>query len=127
MVETVTGTNRSAGVSYNEVLDRDSHPVRDILRVDNPLPPGPTLVDPILHRQPARPKRGHLQGREVLATLEAAHGLLEVVEPLIREQQGATELFVCPRDDLRGLRVPGSIELLLRKFEGGIDIASCER
>jgi phenylpropionate dioxygenase-like ring-hydroxylating dioxygenase large terminal subunit len=46
MVETVTGTNRSAGVSYSEVLDRDSHPVRDILRVDNPLPPGPTIVDP---------------------------------------------------------------------------------
>jgi len=46
MVETVTGTNRSAGVSYTEVLDSDSHPVRDILRVDNPMPPGPTLVDP---------------------------------------------------------------------------------
>lgn len=46
MVETVTGTDRSAGISYNEVLDEDSHPVRDIMRVDNPLPPGPTIVDP---------------------------------------------------------------------------------
>jgi phenylpropionate dioxygenase-like ring-hydroxylating dioxygenase large terminal subunit len=46
MVETITGTDRSAGVSYTEVLDADSHPVRDILRVDNPMPPGPTLVDP---------------------------------------------------------------------------------
>ncbi len=46
MVETLKGTDRSAGVSYDEVLDRDSHPVRDILRVDNPLPPGPTIVDP---------------------------------------------------------------------------------
>ena len=45
MVETVTGTDRSAGISYNEVLDTDSHPVPDILRVDSPLPPGPTLVD----------------------------------------------------------------------------------
>jgi len=46
MVETVTGTDRSAGMSYNEVLDADSHPVRDIMRVDNPMPPGPTIVDP---------------------------------------------------------------------------------
>ena len=46
MVETTTGTDRSAGVTYNEVLDQDSHPVRDILRVENPMPPGPTIVDP---------------------------------------------------------------------------------
>lgn len=45
MVETVTGTDRSAGISYNEVLDTDSHPVQDILRADSPLPPGPTVVD----------------------------------------------------------------------------------
>jgi phenylpropionate dioxygenase-like ring-hydroxylating dioxygenase large terminal subunit len=49
MVETVTGTNRSAGISYTEVLDADSHPVRDILRVDNPMPPGPTIVDPAVY------------------------------------------------------------------------------
>ena len=46
MVETVTGTHRSAGISYNEVLDRDSHTVRPILRADHPLPAGPTIVDP---------------------------------------------------------------------------------
>ena len=45
MVETLTGTDRSAGISYNEILDADSHPVRPILRVDSPLEPGPTVVD----------------------------------------------------------------------------------
>ena len=45
MVETVTGTDRSAGISYAEVLDTDSHPVPDILRRESPLPPGPTVVD----------------------------------------------------------------------------------
>ena len=44
MTETLTGTNRSAGISYEELLDEDSHPVRDILRVDSPLEPGPTKV-----------------------------------------------------------------------------------
>ncbi len=44
MTETLTGTNRSAGVTYQEILDEDSHPVRDILRVDAPMPPGPTKV-----------------------------------------------------------------------------------
>jgi phenylpropionate dioxygenase-like ring-hydroxylating dioxygenase large terminal subunit len=44
MVETVTGTNRSAGVSYQELLDADTHPVRDIVRFDSPMPPGPTVV-----------------------------------------------------------------------------------
>jgi nitrite reductase/ring-hydroxylating ferredoxin subunit len=44
MTETITGTNRSAGIRYQELLDADSHPVRDILRVESPLPPGPTLV-----------------------------------------------------------------------------------
>ena len=44
MVETVTGSNRSAGVSYAELLDADTHPVRDILRADSPMPPGPTRV-----------------------------------------------------------------------------------
>ena len=45
MVETLTGTDRSAGISYNEILEADSHPVRPILRVDSPLAPGPTVVD----------------------------------------------------------------------------------
>lgn len=49
MVETVTGTNRSAGISYTEVLDADSHPVRPILREDHPMEPGPTTVDPKIY------------------------------------------------------------------------------
>jgi phenylpropionate dioxygenase-like ring-hydroxylating dioxygenase large terminal subunit len=44
MTETRTGTDRSAGIRYEKLLDADSHPVRDILRVDSPLPPGPTRV-----------------------------------------------------------------------------------
>lgn len=44
MTETITGTRRSAGATYDEILDTDSHPVRPILRADRPLPPGPTLV-----------------------------------------------------------------------------------
>jgi phenylpropionate dioxygenase-like ring-hydroxylating dioxygenase large terminal subunit len=44
MTETLTGTNRSAGISYQELLDQDSHPVRDIMRVDSPMEPGPTRV-----------------------------------------------------------------------------------
>jgi phenylpropionate dioxygenase-like ring-hydroxylating dioxygenase large terminal subunit len=32
MTETITGTNRSAGVSFSELLDGDSHPVSDVLR-----------------------------------------------------------------------------------------------
>ncbi len=32
MTETITGTNRSAGVSLSELLDADSHPVTDLLR-----------------------------------------------------------------------------------------------
>ena len=44
MTETTTGTDRSAGVRYAELLDADSHPVRDILRVESPMEPGPTLV-----------------------------------------------------------------------------------
>ncbi len=44
MTETITGGNRSAGKTYEELLDTDSHPVRDILRVDSPMPPGPTRV-----------------------------------------------------------------------------------
>ena len=44
MVETTTGTNRSAGTTYAELLDADTHPVRDILRVESPMAPGPTIV-----------------------------------------------------------------------------------
>ena len=49
MVETLTGTDRSAGISYTEILQTDSHPVREILKVDSPLPPGPTTVDPSVY------------------------------------------------------------------------------
>ena len=44
MTETITGTNRSAGVTYLDLLDQDSHPVRPILRADSPMEPGPTKV-----------------------------------------------------------------------------------
>jgi len=44
VTETMTGTRRSAGIRYAELLDADSHPVPDILRVESPLEPGPTLV-----------------------------------------------------------------------------------
>lgn len=44
MVETYTGTNRSGGTPYSEYLDQDTHPVRDILRTDRPMEPGPTVV-----------------------------------------------------------------------------------
>ncbi len=44
MTETVTGTDRSAGVSYTELLDRDSHPVSEVLRAESPLEPGNTRV-----------------------------------------------------------------------------------
>ncbi len=44
MVETLTGTRRSAGVTYQTLLDEDSHPVPEIMRVQQPLPPGPTRV-----------------------------------------------------------------------------------
>ncbi|MEM9621053.1 MAG: aromatic ring-hydroxylating dioxygenase subunit alpha [Pseudomonadota bacterium] len=45
MIETKTGTNRSAGITYQTLLDEDSHPVPDIMRVEQPLPPGPTRID----------------------------------------------------------------------------------
>ncbi len=44
MTETRTGTARSAGLPYAKLLDQDSHPVRDILRAESPLPPGATRV-----------------------------------------------------------------------------------
>jgi phenylpropionate dioxygenase-like ring-hydroxylating dioxygenase large terminal subunit len=46
MTETITGTNRSAGISFTELLDQDSHPVSDILRDESRLgvPEGNTRV-----------------------------------------------------------------------------------
>ena len=44
MTETRSGSNRSAGIDYLKLLDEDSHPVRDSLRVESPMEPGPTLV-----------------------------------------------------------------------------------
>ena len=44
MVETVSGTDRSAGITYQTLLDADSHPVPELYRVQSPLPPGPTVV-----------------------------------------------------------------------------------
>jgi phenylpropionate dioxygenase-like ring-hydroxylating dioxygenase large terminal subunit len=35
MTETITGTDRSAGVSFTELLDGDSHPVSDVLRAES--------------------------------------------------------------------------------------------
>lgn len=40
MTETLTGTDRSAGVSYDELLDGDTRPVPDYLRAQSPMPPG---------------------------------------------------------------------------------------
>jgi phenylpropionate dioxygenase-like ring-hydroxylating dioxygenase large terminal subunit len=44
MIETTNGSNRSAGISYQQILDEDSHPVPDIMRTISPLEPGPTVV-----------------------------------------------------------------------------------
>ncbi len=44
MVETVTGTNRSAGLSVQELMAYDTHPVPEYLSRESPMPPGPTLV-----------------------------------------------------------------------------------
>jgi nitrite reductase/ring-hydroxylating ferredoxin subunit len=49
MVETITGTNRSKGISYGELLDMDTHQVPSKLREDSPLEPGPTIVDPSIY------------------------------------------------------------------------------
>jgi phenylpropionate dioxygenase-like ring-hydroxylating dioxygenase large terminal subunit len=40
MTETLTGNDASAGVSFAELLDQDSHPVSDVLRADSRLPRG---------------------------------------------------------------------------------------
>ncbi len=44
MVETLTGTNRSAGLSVQELMGYDTHPVPEYLSRESPMPPGPTLV-----------------------------------------------------------------------------------
>ena len=44
MVETTTGTDRSGGVTYQQLLAEDSHPVPEIMRTESPMPPGPTIV-----------------------------------------------------------------------------------
>lgn len=45
MVETVTGTNRSKGLAYREILKTDSRRVPDHLKLDSPLSKGPLSVD----------------------------------------------------------------------------------
>ena len=45
MTETLTGSDRSAGISYDELFDAETHPVPDqFRRVGDPLPPGNTRV-----------------------------------------------------------------------------------
>ena len=44
MVETVTGTNRSEGISYTELLHSDSRSVPAYLIDESPMQPGPTEV-----------------------------------------------------------------------------------
>lgn len=44
MTETLTGTDRSAGITFDELLDLDSHPVSDVLRAESVLPAGNTRV-----------------------------------------------------------------------------------
>ena len=44
MTETLTGTDRSAGISYDELFDNDTHPVSDVLRRVGEHTPGNTRV-----------------------------------------------------------------------------------
>ena len=44
MTEILTGTDRSAGVSFAELLELDSHPVSDVMKRDSPMVPGNTRV-----------------------------------------------------------------------------------
>ncbi len=44
MTETLTGTDRSAGISYDELFDEDTHPVSDVLRRVGEHLPGNTRV-----------------------------------------------------------------------------------
>lgn len=40
MTETITGTDRSAGVAYSKLLEEDTHPVSDSLRAESPMATG---------------------------------------------------------------------------------------
>ncbi len=44
MTETLTGTGRSAGISYDELFDNDTHPVSEVLRRVGEHTPGNTRV-----------------------------------------------------------------------------------
>ncbi len=44
MTETLTGTDRSSGISWQELLDQDTHSVSDALRAVSPMPPGNTRI-----------------------------------------------------------------------------------
>ncbi len=44
MTETLTGANRSAGISYDELFDNDTHPVSEVLRRVGEHTPGNTRV-----------------------------------------------------------------------------------
>jgi len=45
MVETLTGHNRSNGISYNELMEGDTVPPPAVYLEDSPMPPGLTTVD----------------------------------------------------------------------------------
>ena len=53
MTETLTGNDRSAGVSYDELFDADTHPVSDALRRVGSLPAGNTKVSARVYYDPA--------------------------------------------------------------------------
>ena len=44
MTETLTGTNRSGGISFAKLLELDSHPVSSVMSTEMPPPPGNTRV-----------------------------------------------------------------------------------
>jgi phenylpropionate dioxygenase-like ring-hydroxylating dioxygenase large terminal subunit len=44
LTETLTGTDRSAGIAYSELLKQDTHPVSDALRAVSPMATGNTIV-----------------------------------------------------------------------------------
>ena len=54
MTETITGTGRSAGISYAELLEADSHPVSDVLRTESRvgLLPGNTRIPTHMYVSP---------------------------------------------------------------------------
>ena len=44
MTETITGTDRSAGITYQDLLDTDTHSVPEVLRRVSPIDPGATTI-----------------------------------------------------------------------------------